>query len=103
VEEIKPLFVSGSDGYLRHLILELLSGSPAVEQLTDELRQLVLTPDESENTRLLAIRCLFSVPSHDHLADLLVLISEASDTSMSLVAEAIETLGSEKFDRAFSC
>lgn len=101
VEEIKPLLVTGSDGHLRDLILELLAGSPAIEQLIDELRQLVLSPEESKNTRLLASRCLFDIAGHGHLADLTVLISEASHTSLNVAAEAIETLGSEIFDRAY--
>lgn len=38
MEEIKPLLKAGSDGHLRDLILELLVGSPAIEQLRDDLR-----------------------------------------------------------------
>lgn len=97
VKEIKPLLVAGSDGHLRDLILELLAGSPAIEHLTNELRQLILTPEESKNTRLLASKNLLEVSAHDHLADLAVLISEASHTSLHVAAEAIETLGTENF------
>jgi hypothetical protein len=101
VEEIKPLLNTGSDGHLRDLILELLRGSPAIEQLRDELRQLTLTPTESENTRWLANRCLLDIGSDDHRSDLDILISEASNTSLSIAAEIIETLGAETFEQAY--
>ena len=78
VDEIKPLLTAGSDGHLRDLILELLAGSPAIRQLRDELRQLALTPTESENTRLLANRYLLDIDGDDHRSNLDVLISEAS-------------------------
>ena len=101
VEEIKPLLTTGSDGHLRDLILELLAGTPAIEQLKDELRQLVLTADESKNTRLLANKCLLDIINYDHLANLTTLISEASHTSLDIAAETIKTLGMETFDRPY--
>ncbi|MBA3006809.1 MAG: hypothetical protein KJ900_01605 [Proteobacteria bacterium] len=101
VEEIKPLLVTGSDGHLRDLILELLAGSPAIEQVRVELRQLVLTPGESKNSRLLANRCLLDIANDDHHSDLVVLISEASNNSLKIAAETIETLGQETFERAY--
>ncbi|APX91761.1 hypothetical protein BWR19_01715 [Halomonas sp. 1513] len=101
VDEIKPLLANANDGHLRDLILELLAGSPAIEQLRDELRQLTLNPDESESTRLLAYRCLLDIAGHDHHGDLKVLISEASHTSLKVAADAIEALGPETFERAY--
>lgn len=101
VEEIKPLLVAGSDGHLCDLFLELLAGSPAIEQLRDELSQLTLTPTVSKNTRLLANRCLLDIASYDHRSDLVVLITEASNTSLHLAAETIETLSPETFERAY--
>jgi hypothetical protein len=101
IEEIKPLLKAGGDGHLRDLILELLAGSAAIEQLRDELRQLTLMPTESKNTRLLANRCLLNVNGDFHHSDLDILISESSNTSLSMVAEAIETLGLETFERAY--
>lgn len=101
VEEIKPLLAIGSDGHLRDLILELLDGSPAIIQLSNELRELILMPDEDENSRLLASRCLLYLIDHDHRSDLDVLISEASHTSLNIASKMIETLGPEKFDHAF--
>jgi hypothetical protein len=101
VDEIKPLLISGSNGHLRDLILELLRGSPAIEHLRDELRQLTLTPTESEHARWLANRCLLDNGSDDHRSNLNILISEASNISLSIAAEIIETLGPETFELAY--
>lgn len=101
VEEIKPILATGSGGHLRDLILELLAGSPAIEQLRDELRQLVLTPDESKNSRMLANSCLLDIDGYDYRSDLDVLISEDSNTSLQIAAETIETLGPETFERDY--
>nr|MDF0369145.1 hypothetical protein [Nodosilinea sp. TSF1-S3] len=101
VEEIKPLLTVGSDGHLRDLILELLAGSPAIEPLRDELRKLALAPTESENTRLLAHRYLLDIDGDYHRSDLDVLISEASNTSLSIVSETIVALGPETFEQAY--
>lgn len=101
VKDIKPLLVAGGDGHLRDLILELLAGSSAIEQLRDELRQLVLTPSESKNSRWLAYRCLLGIAGYDHRSDLALLLSEASNSSLSIAAEAIETLGIENFERTY--
>jgi len=101
VNVIKPILMVGGDGHLRDLLLELLKGSPAIEQLIDELRQLVLAPDESIHTRMLASRCLLDVVDHDHLSDLAVLIFEASHASLHIASEIIESLGSDAFNRAY--
>lgn len=98
INEIKPLLASGNDGQLRDLILELLAGSPATAYLTNELRQLVLDSNQSKNSRLLASRCLSEVIEYDHPSDMMVLFSEASDSSLSVVANTITTVGPEKFD-----
>jgi len=100
IDEIKPLLKIGNDGHLRDLILELMLGSPAIEQLESELRQLVLTAGESENTRLLANRCLLNVADDDHQSDLTVLISEATINSLQVAAETFKTLRPGKIDRA---
>lgn len=99
--EIKPFLVARSDGHLRDLLLELLAGSPAIEYLIDELRQLVLSPEESKNTRLLAMKNLLEIPFFDFLPDLSVLISEASHPSLYVAAGTIESLGYEKFDLSY--
>ncbi len=101
VEEVKPLLLTEGNGHLRDLLLELLAGSPAIEQLRVELRQLVRAPDESMNSRLLANRCLLGIAGDYQRSDLGALISEASNTSLSIAAESIETLGPKTFERAF--
>ncbi len=99
VDEIRPLLKAGNDGHLRDLMLELLAGLPAIEQLQTELRQLVLTAGESANTRMLANRCLLNIANDDHQSDLTVLISEASINSLKVATETFKTLGSENFSR----
>jgi len=98
VGEIKPLLSQGGEGHLRDLILELLDGSPAIKQLSDELRALLLAPQESENTRLLTLNCLLGQgEGYDFLGDMAVLVFDASQTSLKLVAKAIEKRGSKTF------
>ena len=101
VEEVKPLLATRGDGHLRNLILELLTGSPATEQLRDDLRRLVLTPDENQNTRLLASTCLLDIAGYDHRDDLAALIFEASHTSLNIAAKTIEALGPDIFEHAY--
>jgi hypothetical protein len=101
VDAIKPLLTSGSDGHLRDLVLELLRGSSAIKYLITELRQLTLMPTESKYTRWLANRCLLNINGDFHRSDLNIFISEASNTSLSIAADIIETLGPETFERAY--
>lgn len=101
VEEIKPVLASTGNGHLRDLILELMAGSPAIVPLKDELRQLTLAPDEDENTRMLASACLLGIVGYNHHADLVALVSEASNSSLKVAARIIEALGPEKFELAY--
>jgi len=101
LEEIKPLVIDGNNGHLRDLLLELLVESPAIEHMIFELRQLVLSREESTNSRLLASNCLLAINSYDHRADLDALTSEASNTSLRLVAQTFETLGLNSFARPY--
>ncbi|WP_122572057.1 NACHT domain-containing protein [Pseudomonas viridiflava] len=101
ISEIKPLLASGGDGHLLELILELLRGSPAIEHLTEELRQLMLDPLESERTRLLASKCLTDLPNHDHRADLDILVSNGGHTSIKIAVNVLTTIGAEAFGLAY--
>lgn len=101
MKEIKPLLSSGGDGHLRDLILELLTGSPAIGLLRDELRHLVLNPDEIEHARLLACKCLLDLKDYDFKADLTSLTIEASQTALKVAATIITALGPQSFDRAY--
>lgn len=99
VSEIKPLLSQRTDGHLRDLVLELLVGSPAIPHLAVELREILLSPHQSENARLMALNCLLEQGStYDHLSDMAVLIFEASETSLKLVAKAVEKRGVAKFN-----
>lgn len=86
--EIKPLLSAENDGHLRDLLLELLVDSPAIKYVIDELRNIILKPTESENSRLLAARCLPNL----NVDDLDALIIEGSTTSLYIVSEIIEKL-----------
>ncbi len=102
VDEIKPLLTQNSVGHLRDLFLEMLAGSPAIALLTEELQGLVRSPQESENTRLLANSCLMDHgDGYDHYADLAILIFEASQASLKTVAKTIEKLGPQSFDMEY--
>ena len=102
VDEIKPLLTQIASGHLRDLLLEMLAGSPAIALLTEELRGLVLSPQEGENTRLLASNCLLDHNNgYDHCADLAVLMFEASQNSLKTAAKTIEKLGPHSFDKKY--
>lgn len=101
MKEIKPLLASGGDGHLRDLILELLTGSPAIELLRDELRHLILNPAESEHTRLLACKCLLDLKDYDFKADLANLTGEASQTALKVATSIMSALGPQSFDRSY--
>jgi len=97
ITEIKPLLACGANGHLRDLLLELLAGSPAITHLTQELRQILLSPEESEHSRLLASRCLIELPGHDHRTDLATLISEATTSSLHISIVILTAIGAEAF------
>lgn len=99
LEEIRPLLTSQSDGHLRNLLLELLPGSPVSRQLSSELEQLTLDPEEGSHTRTLACRCLLGISGHDHTGNVDTLVSEGGKNSLEIAAEIIETLGYENYDR----
>jgi hypothetical protein len=101
VDAVKPLLMVGEEGNLRILVLELLVDSPAIGLLADELRQLVLSPDEGKTSRILAARCLVKLSEYDHLGVLAVLLFEASHVSLRIAAETIEQLGPSTFDRTY--
>ncbi|WP_433885434.1 hypothetical protein [Pseudomonas vranovensis] len=92
IEEVRPLLKTKSGGHLRNLILELLIGSSAANLLREELRHLLLTPEESQSTRILAMRCLLEISDYDHFENLRVLTSEATNISLTLSAKIIEKL-----------
>jgi tRNA A37 threonylcarbamoyladenosine biosynthesis protein TsaE len=92
MEVVKPIIADGGDGDLRDLLLELLVGTQAVRWLVIELRQLLLSPTESKQTRILAYKCLNGLESYDPRLDLSDLIVEASSSSLSIAANVIESI-----------
>lgn len=99
VDEIKPLLSKGTEGHLKGLVLELLAGSPAINHLSDELRTILLSSQESEYNRLMALNCLLDEgEAYDYYSDLGMLIFEASPTSLQVVSKAIEQLGPNTFN-----
>ena len=102
VSELKPL-LSGinENGHLRGLLLELLVGSQAIPYLVNELQQLMLSPEINDHTRYLSNECLLEVQDHDHKKDIIALVSEGSNTSLSIAAKAIEKIGTANFEKLF--
>ncbi|KIH83758.1 hypothetical protein [Pseudomonas batumici] len=100
MDEIRPILEFGNEGHLRDLILELLVGSKAVEQLENELQQILLAPEESESTRLLVSKSLLEIASHDHLSNVMILIGEATQVSLRVAAEIIGSRYSDTFDHS---
>ncbi len=91
--------ITGHDGrQLRYLMLELLQASPAISSLTKELQQIVLSPEESEQARLLSSKCLLNSNYYDQFNHLAVLIFESSEVSLNIAANIIETKGMDRFD-----
>ena len=100
VDEIKVL-LSGSEGHLRDLVLELLSGAQIVKKVSVELCQLVLASDESIYSRRLANRLLLEIEGYDYLSLLSDLISTPQAKSLQIGADIIEKIGPEKFELAY--
>jgi len=92
VNEIRPIISAGADGHLRDLIMELLVSSKEASNFEAELRGILLSAEESQSSRLLASRCLLSIPSFDHKKNLSALISEASHNSLHVASEIIKSL-----------
>jgi hypothetical protein len=95
MEDIKPIITDGSDGQLRDLIIELLTGSQSAKWLKPELRQILLNTTENEGARSSVKLCLLELDCYDPSSDLSDLIEEASSCSLSLAAGLIKGLGVE--------
>jgi cytidylate kinase len=89
IDEIRPILTAGEDGHLRDLILELLVSSKEASLLEAELQDILLSAEESQNSRLLASKCLLSIQSLDHEANLATLIAEASHNSLRAASDII--------------
>ena len=95
MQDIKPIITDGSDGQLRDLIIELLTGSQSAKWLEPELRQILLNTTENEGARSSVKRCLLELDCYDPSSDLGNLIEESSSSSLGLAADLIKDLGTE--------
>jgi AcrR family transcriptional regulator len=99
-EEIAILLDPATDdGPLRDLILELLSSSHASGQFQPELRALALNAARRRGVRKAAFELLLDNTTFDPRPDLAALLSEASHSSLELVAGAVRSLGSDNVER----
>lgn len=102
VDEIKPLIIQADQqGHLRGLLLELLTDSPAIPLLANELQQVMFNPEESEYVRSLTNDCILEIPIHDHKADADMLLAEGSANSLKIVANIIDRIGLNSIEKAF--
>ncbi|MBM4811127.1 hypothetical protein HYO53_03325 [Vibrio parahaemolyticus] len=101
VGEIKVLLNSQGNGHLRDLILELLIESPIVHLLIDELRQILLEPQEDKYNRIYTIKCLLGSATYKLEPDLEKLLSEATPASLEVAAKGMEHFDLNVFGLAF--
>lgn len=99
-EIIKPVLMKTTGGHLRGLILELLVGSDLSEELSEELRGIVLGKNESHDIRLLANKCLLEVNNYNHSSIIDLLIDEGSNISLSIASEAIIKIGFHHYEKS---
>ena len=92
IDEIRPILSAGEDGHLRNLILDLLVSNKEASYLEAELRSILLSTEESQSSRLLASKCLLSIPSLDHKENLSALISEGDQNSLRVASSIIKSL-----------
>ncbi|MCU1730057.1 hypothetical protein NTD86_24125 [Pseudomonas sp. 7P_10.2_Bac1] len=100
VDEVRSILVSGGEGHLRDLILELLVGSKETKEFEGELVSILLASRESESARFLASKCLIAIAGRNHKPDLMVLIDEATHTSLRVAAEFMKYAYSKASERA---
>lgn len=102
LDELKALLITDDEfGHLRGLLLELLTGSKVVVLLTDELQKLAFSNEMDAETRSQSFNRLLEVDNLDHKSHVFKLIEEASETSLSMAAAAIEHFYYEYFGNSF--
>jgi cytidylate kinase len=102
IDEIRPILTHGNAGHLRDLILELLVSAREASHFEKELREILLSPEESQHSRFLASKCLVAIPSLEHRIDLSVLIREGTHSSLWVAAEIIKVLYAKPHDDVFT-
>lgn len=98
VDAIRPMIVREGGGDLRALLLELLSGSPAVASLRPELETIVLDDAATPQCRHAALDCL--VNEKLDLAFIVdPLIASATNEALRLAAKIVGYLGVARLPR----
>lgn len=98
VDAIRPMIVREGGGDLRALLLELLSGSPAVTSLRPELEVIVLDDAATPQCRHAALDCL--VNEKFDLAFMVdPLIASATNEALRLAAKIVGYLGVARLPR----
>lgn len=101
LEELRSLLIADDEfGHLRGLLLELLAGSKVVAHLTNELKKLAFSKELDSDARSRSFSRLLEVDTHDHKFNVLELIEEASEASLSMAADAITQLNFEYFENS---
>ncbi|NAS95067.1 hypothetical protein CU664_13045 [Pseudomonas syringae pv. actinidifoliorum] len=102
IDEIRPILSTGNDGHLRDLILELLFSSKEVSHLESDLSDILLSAEEPQNSRLLASKCLLSIPLLDNEKNLSILIAEASHNSLRVASDIITSIYISPYNHAIT-
>lgn len=98
VDAIRPMIVRETGGDLRALLLELLSGSPAVDALRPELETILLDDSATPQCRQAALDCL--VREATDLATMVdPLIASGTNESLRLAAKIASYCGATRFPR----
>ncbi|WP_148078719.1 hypothetical protein [Histidinibacterium lentulum] len=98
VDAIRPMIVREGGGDLRALLLELLSGSPAVTSLRPELEAIVLDDTATPQCRHAALDCL--VGEKLDLAPIIdPLIASGTNESLRLAAKTVTHVGVGRLPR----
>lgn len=92
---MRPLLQQPTDNlHLTGLVLELLDGSPAVEQLEDEIRRIALNSACDSSLRFLAHRLLIAAERYDHRTDAIQLVEKGDCFSLEISARIYMEKGS---------
>ncbi len=99
VEEVRrALTATNTRGHLKGLLLELLDGSQAADQLQPELAALMLDPQTDSEIRALAADCLVSSSKIDITANVYQLIAEGSPAALKVACRVSTNLDALRLD-----
>lgn len=90
ISDLKLLLNGHGDGHLRELILQLLIESPIAHLLIDDLRNILLEPQEDKYCRMYAIKCLLGCDAYALEPDLKKLLFESTSVSLEVAAKGME-------------